>query len=250
MPAQSKSLPTTEELRALSDGFEDQAPADILRWAFDTFGDRVALAMSFGGASGAVILDIAVKINPGLKVYYLDTDFLFPETYAYVEEVKRRYAIEPVGYKSEFTPEQQAGLFGDELWRTDPDLCCDLRKVRPNTHAVEGLDAWISGIRRDQAKTRERVGLVERDANFDLVKINPVAHWSSDDIWRYVLDNKLVYNVLLDLGYKSIGCTHCTRPVGGDADERDGRWAGSDKVECGLHAKRERKTTTLRRPIG
>ena len=250
MPAQSKSLPTTEELRALSDGFEDHSPADILRWAFDTFGDRVALAMSFGGASGAVILDIAVKINPGLKVYYLDTDFLFPETYAYVEEVKRRYAIEPVGYKSEFTPEQQAGLFGDELWRTDPDLCCDLRKVRPNTHAVEGLNAWISGIRRDQAKTRERVGLVERDANFDLVKINPVAHWSSDDIWRYVLDNKLVYNVLLDLGYKSIGCTHCTRPVGGDADERDGRWAGSDKVECGLHAKRERKTTTLRRPIG
>ena len=77
-----------------------------------------------------------------------------------------------------------------------------------------------------------------------------MAHWSSDDIWRYVLDNKLVYNVLLDLGYKSIGCTHCTRPVGGDADERDGRWAGSDKVECGLHAKRERKTTTLRRPIG
>ena len=228
---------TPEELRAISDSFEGKAPPDILRWAFDKFGDRAALAMSFGGASGTVILDMAVKVNPGVKVYYLDTDFLFEETYKYVEEVKKRYGIDPIAYQSHLTPDEQAREFGDELWLTDPDRCCDLRKVQPNARALSELDAWISGIRRDQAQTREHIGLVEWDANYDLVKVNPVAHWTKTEVWGYILDNKLAYNVLLDRGYKSIGCTHCTRAVGAESGEREGRWAGNGKVECGLHVK-------------
>jgi phosphoadenosine phosphosulfate reductase len=224
-----------EELAKISEGFEGKHPEEILRWAFDTFGDRVALAQSFGGASGAVLMDIAVKLKPSVKVFYLETDFLFPETYANIEEAKRRYGIQPVAYKSKLTPEQQAAQFGPELWKRDPDRCCDLRKVEPNVRALQGLDAWITGIRRDQAGTRAAIGIVEWNEKFGLVKINPVAHWDKKQIWDYILKHRVPYNVLLDKGYKSIGCTYCTRPVGANEDERAGRWAGTDKIECGLH---------------
>ncbi len=237
MSNQRNSAIAPEELREISDSFEDKPPERILEWGFDRFGEGLVLATSFGGASGTVLLDMAAKINPNVKVYYLDTDFLFPETHQYVGQVRKRYGIEPVAYKSHLTPEQQAAQYGDELWLRDPDLCCDLRKVQPNARALGDVDAWVSGIRRDQAQSREHIGLVEWDPSFDLVKINPVAHRTKNEIWSYILDNKLEYNVLLDRGYKSIGCTHCTNAVGADAGERDGRWAGTGKVECGLHVK-------------
>ncbi|MBI3743673.1 MAG: phosphoadenylyl-sulfate reductase [Chloroflexi bacterium] len=231
----TKARFTPDELKAISDGFETKSPEDILRWAFDTFGDKAGLGMSFGGASGAMLLDIAVKINPKVHVFYLDTDFLFPETYANVEAVKQRYHIRPVAFKSRLTPEAQAAKHGAELWKSDPDQCCALRKVEPNERALAGLDAWITGIRRDQGDTRKQVGIVEWNEKFGLVKINAVAHLSKKDIWDYVLKHKVPYNVLLDQGYKSIGCTHCTRAVGEGEDERAGRWSGTGKTECGLH---------------
>lgn len=226
---------TKDELARISAGFEDKHPEEILRWTFDAFGDKVALAQSFGGASGAVLLDMAVKINPRVRVFYLDTDFLFPETYAYIQACVQRYGIAPAAYKSEFTPEQQAARYGEALWARDPDLCCNLRKVEPNRRALEGLDAWITGIRRDQAGSRAAIGLVEWNEKFGLVKVNPVAHWGKKQVWDYIFQHQVPYNPLLDRGYKSIGCTHCTRPVAEHEHERAGRWPGFNKTECGLH---------------
>ena len=235
MATRTSGLFTPEELHRISDGFEDKGPEDVLRWAFDNFGDKVALASSFGGASGSVLMDMAAKLNPKVKVFYLDTDFLFPETYVLIEETSKRYGIKPIAYKSELTPERQAELHGEALWSREPDLCCDLRKVEPNARALAGLDAWVTGIRRDQSGSRDRIGIVEWSNKFGLVKINPVAHWDRKRVWDYILQNKIPYNMLLDQGYKSIGCTHCTRAVGAKEDERAGRWPGMDKVECGLH---------------
>lgn len=235
MPVRQARRFSSGELDRISDGFEKKRPEDVLRWAFDTFGDKVAMANSFGGASGAALLDMAAKINPRVNVFYLDTDFLFPETYALIEEAKRRYGVTPVAYKSELTPEQQAAELGEALWARDPDACCNLRKVEPNRRALEGLEAWITGIRRDQADTRKKIGIVEWNEKFGLVKVNPVAHWDRKQVWDYILKNKVPYNRLLDRGYKSIGCTHCTVPVGAGDDERAGRWVGFDKKECGLH---------------
>ena len=226
---------TKAELESISNSFEDQGPEEVLRWTFDTFGDSVALSMSFGGASGAVLLDVAASIKPNMRVYYLDTDFLFPETYALVEKTAKRYRITPVAYKAHLSPEEQAKQHGESLWLTNPDACCNIRKVEPNERALEGTDAWITGIRRDQAQTRSHIGIVEWHEKSQMVKVNPVAHWTLKQIWDYILSNKVPYNTLLDQGYKSIGCTHCTRPVGEGDDERTGRWAGTDKIECGLH---------------
>lgn len=226
---------TKEELQRVSEGFEGGAPEAVLGWALDAFGDGVALGSSFGGASGAVLLDMAVKLKPNVAVFYLDTDFLFEETYTNVDDARKRYGIEPIAYKSKLAPDEQARLYGEELWARDPDRCCDLRKVEPNARALAPLDAWITGIRRDQAGTRNEIGIVEWNEKFGLVKVNPVAHWGKKEIWDYILTNKVPYNPLLDQGYKSIGCTYCTAAVGANGSDRDGRWPGSDKTECGLH---------------
>ncbi len=224
-----------DELKAISDGFEDKHPQEIIEWAFDTFGvSNVAVGSSFGGASGAVLVDLVAKIAPYANVFYLDTDFLFPETYALVEETRQRYGIEPIAVKSIHTPEQQAEQIGPELWVTNPDACCNLRKVEPNVRMLAGAEAWVTGIRRDQSG-RQDVPIVEWNSKFWLVKVNAVAHWTKKDIWGYILKNDVPYNKLLDQGYKSIGCTHCTRPVATDEDERAGRWSGQGKTECGLH---------------
>lgn len=235
MPTKYRFQFTPEQLETISNGFESKRPEDVLRWGFDTFGDKIGLGSSFGGASGAVLVDMAAKINPHVKVFYLDTDFLFPETYAQIDEAKKRYGITPIAYKSKLTPEEQGSEFGEALWQRDPDRCCDLRKVEPNVRALAGLDAWITGVRRDQAE-RQSVGIVEWNQKFNLVKINPVAHWTKKQTWDYILTQDVPYNPLLDKGYKSIGCTHCTVAVGSTDDERDGRWPGTDKTECGLHS--------------
>ena len=226
-----------EQLKQISDGFEDKRPEAVLSWAFETFGDKIALASSFGGESGTVIMDMAVKLKPKLKVYYVDTDYLFPETYQEVEDTKQRYGIMPMAFKSKITPEEQATKHGPELWKTNPDLCCNLRKVEPQDRAFAEmkLEAWITGVRRDQATTRAAAGIVEWNPKFGMIKVNPVAHWGKQQVWKYIFENKLKYNPLLDQGYKSIGCTNCTKPVADGEDDRAGRWAGTDKVECGLN---------------
>jgi phosphoadenosine phosphosulfate reductase len=148
-----------------------------------------------------------------VEVFYLDTDFLFPETYKLRDVASAKYGFEPAGYMSLLTPAQQAAKHGDALWARDPDACCAIRKVEPNRRALEGKRAWISGIRRDQAKTRTDIPLVEWDDKFGLVKINALAAWTESQVWKYIADNGVPYNELHDRGYPSIGCTYCTKPV-------------------------------------
>jgi phosphoadenosine phosphosulfate reductase len=225
---------TPEELQRLSDGFEEKPAQEVLRWALERFQPNVALACSFG-AEDVALVDMVSKIDPSTKVFYLDTEALFPETYELIERVVKRYKVQPLRAAAAITLADQARLYGDELWQRQPNLCCDIRKVQPLTAVLSPLRAWVTGIRREQAPTRANAGIVEWDGKFGLVKVNPLARWTHADVWRYIVENEAPYNPLHDRGYPSIGCTHCTRPVKSGEDPRAGRWAGSDKTECGLH---------------
>jgi phosphoadenosine phosphosulfate reductase len=207
---------------------------DLLQWGLSTFGDKLALVTSFG-PTGMVILDRLAKLNPGSKVITIDTDFLFEETYALREQVQRRYPIQLEIRKSALTPAAQAEAYQPQLWQANPDLCCHLRKVVPLAEVLAGFEAWLTGLRRDQASTRAEVPLVGWDHKYHLVKINPLAGWTRGQVWRYLLENDVPYNRLHDQGYASIGCTHCTRPANHSTDERVGRWQGTNKIECGIH---------------
>ena len=224
----------SETLTRLSEEMEGKRPEEILAWAADEFQPGLTMACSFGGPTGMVLLDMTMKIDPTVEVFYLDTDFLFPQTYQLRDVCEQKYGFKPIGYKSLLTPEAQAEKHGPELWTRDPDLCCELRKVEPNYRALDGKSAWISGMRRDQSQTRANVAIVDWDEKFGLVKLNPLATWDEKQVWAYILNNGVPYNELHDKGYPSIGCTNCTKPVRPGDDPRSGRWSGFDKEECGI----------------
>ena len=227
---------TEERLAQVSAELEEEHPREIVGWALDTFFPEIALACSFGGVSGMVLLDMAMEINPAVPVFHVDTGFLFPETHVLKDEAARRYGFLPLAFRPDLSVEQQAVLHGPELWKADPDLCCEIRKVGPNRQALHGRRAWIAGLRRDQGEARREVAVVAWDPRFDLVKINPLATWTEEDVWTYIRDNDVPYNDLHDRGYPSIGCTNCTRAVRPGEDPRAGRWSDfRDKVECGIH---------------
>lgn len=213
---------------------ESWNPEQVLSWAFATYGDNVALATGMG-VEGMALLDIAHRINPDVKVFTGDTEFLFPETYDLIDRVEQRYGIKIEKLYSELTPEEQAKEFGPKLWASDPDQCCALRKVEPLRRKLATLDAWVTAIRRTQTAERADVRKVDWDAKFDLVKISPLADWTREKVWSYVVKNDVPYNELHDRNYPSIGCIHCTRAVKPGEDLRAGRWAGLGKTECGLH---------------
>ena len=213
---------------------ETWKPQQVLRWAFETFGNSVEMASGFG-VEGMSLIDMAARINPQVRVFTIDTDFLFAETYDLIDRVEQRYGISVERVRSRLTPEDQEELYGPTLWSTNPDQCCALRKVEPLKEKLKGLRAWITAIRRDQTSERAKAKRIEWDSKFHLVKINPIVDWNSDDIWKYVRANDVPYNPLHDLNYPSIGCTHCTRAVRPGDDPRSGRWAGFQKTECGLH---------------
>jgi phosphoadenosine phosphosulfate reductase len=195
------------------------------------------LACSFG-AEDVVLVDMIQRINPRTKLFYLDTDFLFKETHEVKDRLIAKYGLRPeqvIQMKSRLTPDQQAAQHGEALWSRNPDQCCHLRKIEPLTRVLSGHAAWITGIRRDQAPTRANAGLVEWDQKFQLVKVNPLAKWTSEDVWAYIKVHEVPYNELHDRHYPSIGCTHCTAPVMPGEDPRSGRWKNSAKTECGLH---------------
>ncbi|MDP9236684.1 MAG: phosphoadenylyl-sulfate reductase [Chloroflexota bacterium] len=235
MTQEAVQEPKTADLEAAATALEGKTPQEILAWAAQLYQPRLALACSFGGPSGMVLLDMMMQIDRAVEVFYLDTDFLFPETYRLRDAVAAKYDFKPVGYMSLLTPSQQAAKHGDALWARDPDACCAIRKVEPNERALAGKTAWISGIRRDQSSTRANTPIVEWDAKFGLVKVNPLASWTESQVWKYILDNAVPYNELHDQSYPSIGCTNCTKPVLEGADPRSGRWQGFDKIECGIH---------------
>jgi phosphoadenosine phosphosulfate reductase len=221
------------------------SPEDLLRWSFAAFGNQVAIASAFG-VEGMVLIDIAARLNPKVRVFTLDTEFLFPETYALMDRIEQRYGISIERVKPALTPEAQELEHGPALWSRDPDACCSLRKVEPLRRKLAELRAWITSIRRDQTAVRASAQKVEWDTKFHLVKINPLSDWNSTQVWRYIHDHQVPYNPLHDRGYPSLGCTHCTRAIRPGEDERAGRWSGFVKIECGLHVRPEDEKSTGR----
>lgn len=213
---------------------ETQTAPALVRHMLEQFGGRVAIASSFG-PEDVVLIDYASKSGLPYRVFTLDTDFLFPETYALIDEVETRYGIEVERCRPPLTPAEQAAEHGDALWSREPDRCCGIRKVVPLKEKLATLEAWITGIRRDQAPTRANAKKLEWDDKFALWKANPLADWTSERVWDHIRAHELPYNPLHDRGYPSIGCTYCTRAVEAGEDPRAGRWSGFAKTECGLH---------------
>jgi phosphoadenosine phosphosulfate reductase len=213
---------------------ESWRPERVLEWAFDTFGARVAISSAFG-VEGVAVIDMTSRVRRSFRLFTLDTEFLFPETYNLMDQVEQRYGTTIERVYPLFSPEEQERAHGPALWQRNPDHCCNLRKVEPLRRKLNELQAWITSIRRDQTPDRANVSKIEWDEKFGLVKINPIADWSSRQVWQYVRKHDVPYNALHDLNYPSIGCTHCTRAVRPGEDPRAGRWSGSSKTECGLH---------------
>ncbi len=222
------------ELQHQSSVFESQTPQDVVRWGVEKFRGGLTLACSFG-AEDVVLVDMVARIDPSVTVFYLDTDYLFPETFEVRDRIVARYGVRVVAVKPLLTIDEQAAQHGTDLFARQPDVCCKIRKVEPLRRHLGGFQAWITGIRRDQAPTRANAGLVEWDKMFNLVKLNPLARWKSEDVWAYIRTHDVPYNALHDQNYPSIGCYPCTRQVKPGEDPRAGRWANFAKKECGLH---------------
>lgn len=213
--------------------FETMPPESLLEWAVAVF-PNITLACSFG-AEDVALVHMLHRVSPSTDVFYLDTDLHFKETYETRDRIEAAYNKRLIRVSPKLTLEQQAEQHGDELWRTNPNACCNIRKVEPLTDILGRYEAWITGIRRDQAPTRANARKVEYDVKFGLVKFNPLADWTSEQVWAYIRENRLPYNPLHDRNYPSIGCEKCTRQVLPGEDARAGRWAGHEKTECGLH---------------
>ncbi|HTD61513.1 MAG TPA: phosphoadenylyl-sulfate reductase [Gemmatimonadaceae bacterium] len=216
------------ELAADVFGLDGARAEDVLAWAVARFPGKVALTLSFGGA-GVVLAHMLAGLDRSVPVVFIDTGFLFPETLAFKDAVVERYGLRVVT----IGPSTDVG----PLYLTDPDACCEARKVAPMRGALPAYEAWVSAIRRDQSVTRAGVRAIEyhEAVGHTVVKIHPLAAWTRDDVWRYIRAHDVPYHPLLTQGYASIGCWPCTRPTAAAEDERGGRWSGTGKTECGLH---------------
>ncbi len=206
---------------------------DLLRWTDENFGGNYIVASNM---QDAVLVDLAAKVRPGVDVLFLDTGYHFVETIGTRDAVEAVYDINVVNVTPENSVAKQDELYGKNLFAREANECCRMRKVEPLSKALRGYSAWVTGIRRVEAPTRANAPLVSWDKAFGLVKINPLAAWSDEDVQDYIDANDVLVNPLVFEGYPSIGCAPCTaKPVEG-ADPRSGRWAGQSKTECGLHA--------------
>ena len=215
---------TDAQLAELSTQFESWAASSIIEWAVENFAPHLALTASM---TDSVLIDLAVKIDPAVEVVFIDTGYHFPETLETVEEVRRRYGL---NMKIMTVARQD-----EALWEIDPENCCSAVKVGQLDRALLGKSAWMSGLRRSEADTRVKAPLVARDLR-GLIKVNPIAMWSDEDVAGYIADHDVPVNPLIAKGYLSIGCMPCTVPSTDPDDPRSGRWAGRDKTECGLHS--------------
>jgi len=211
------------------------APAvDILRWAAERFAPRLGFGTGFG-IEGCVLVDLVGRHRLPVDLFTLDTGVFFPETYELWRRLEARYGLTVRAVTPLLSIDEQSVVHGAELWKSDPDACCRMRKIEPLTREAARFDAWITAIRREQTEERRSARVVERDPRFGLVKINPLVSWTASQVWRYALDHEVPYNPLHDHGFPSIGCEPCTSPVNTGEDPRAGRWRGSSKTECGLH---------------
>ena len=205
---------------------------EIVQWAADTFDDRLCVTSSM---TDAVLVDLVSKVQPGVDVIFLDTGYHFAETIGTRDAVAASLPVNVITVEPKHTVAEQDAAYGTKLHDRDPDRCCAMRKVEPLRRSLEPYHAWISGIRRDESESRRNVRVVDWDAKRGLVKINPIAAWTESDVDEYASENGVLINPLVQLGYASIGCAPCTRPVAEGEDARAGRWAGRSKTECGLH---------------
>jgi phosphoadenosine phosphosulfate reductase len=230
------ALSSKEELRVLAEqagrDLEGASALEILTWADQQFGPSWAVASSM---ADAVVPSLAAKVRPGVDVLFLDTGYHFAETIGTRDAVAATMPVNIRTIAPRQTVEQQDISFGARLYERNPDQCCALRKVMPLRAALKDYVAWASGLRRDEAETRANVRVVEWDEQRSMIKLNPIATWTQDEVDRYIAENGILVNPLLFDGYGSIGCWPCTRRIAPGEDARAGRWAGTNKVECGLH---------------
>jgi phosphoadenosine phosphosulfate reductase len=230
------ALSTREESRTLAEKagreLEGASALEILSWADEQFGPSWAVASSM---ADAVVPSLAAKVRPGVDILFLDTGYHFAETIGTRDAVAATLPVNIRTLTAKQSVEEQDASFGARLYERNPDQCCALRKVMPLRKALKDYAAWASGLRRDEASTRADVRVVEWDEQRSMVKLNPIAAWTQDDVDRYIADNGVLVNPLLSDGYGSVGCWPCTRRIAPGEDARAGRWAGTNKVECGLH---------------
>jgi len=226
------------DVREVCERFEGKGLEEVLGWTWERFGKRAQIGTSYQG-SGLVIIDHARRMGLDFPVFTVDTGLLFPETYELRDRLEDFFGIEIQQLRPEQTVAEQRVEYGGDLWETNPDTCCTLRKVLPLQRHLAGIDVWITGLRRNQSETRERTGILELYL-FDklreqhILKLNPMAAWSREAVWEYIRERGIPYNALHDRGYRSIGCWPCTKLSGGEG-ERAGRWEGFEKTECGIH---------------
>lgn len=238
MPVSAEPL-TPASVRALNQEFDGRRTEDVLTWAWERFGTRAAIGTSFQGA-GLVMIHLARQNQLAFPVFTLDTGLLFPETVALKKRLEDFFGLSIESLEPDLTVEEQADINGPELWKSNPDLCCTIRKVLPLRDKLCDLDCWVTGLRRQQSDTRSQIEFVElyvfdEGSGRDIVKLNPMAAWTRNQVWEYIREHRIPYNPLHDRGYGSIGCQPCTRKTTNGENERAGRWTGFNKVECGIH---------------
>ena len=235
--AQRNTLEDPEQMRTLAEQAAEEladAPAEeVIRWAVDTFGERICVTSSM---TDAVIIHLAAGVQPGIDVVFLDTGYHFAETIGTRDAVAAVYPVNLINVTPSRTVAEQDTELGARLYQRNPDLCCYLRKVEPLERALYRYDAWITGVRRDETVERRDARPVEWDSRREMVKVNPIVDWTQDQVDAYIAENGVLVNPLVYDGYPSIGCATCTARVEAGADARSGRWAGTGKTECGIHS--------------
>jgi phosphoadenosine phosphosulfate reductase len=232
-PEHTQELTNLERFAlAIADDLADASATDIIAWAVRAFGDRIAVTSSM---TDAVIVHLAASVQPGIDVIFLDTGYHFPETAGTRDAVAATYQINLINVTPSRTVAEQDAILGPRLYARNPDLCCYLRKVVPLERALAPYAAWITGVRREETAARSDTRVVEWDAKRQMVKVNPIAAWTAQQVDDYIAAHGVLVNPLLADGYPSIGCQTCTMRVEPGADPRSGRWAGTRKTECGLH---------------
>lgn len=218
---------------------EDSPPDAVVAWSLQRFADQRLIMTTSFGMEGCALLDMYARHGRPLQVYYIDTGFFFAETLRLRDRMAERYPhVELIRAATPLSPEDQAARHGPELWKTNPDLCCHLRKVLPMADVMRGVDVWITGLRRSQSKSRGTIRMIDWDWQYQVLKVSPLANWGRGEVWEYIQKHDVPYNALHEQGYPTVGCTHCTKPVPGSKPwdySRDGRWTGTGKTECGLH---------------
>ena len=234
--ADDRHVKDPQRMRSLADQaareLEDASAEDVIRWATDTFGDRICITSSM---SDAVIVHLASAIHPGIDVVFLDTGYHFPETIGTRDAVSAVYPVNLVNVTPSRTVAEQDAELGPRLYGRNPDLCCYLRKVEPLERTLKNYDAWLTGVRREETLSRRTTRVVEFDSKRQKIKVNPIVGWTSEQVDEYIASNGVLVNPLVYDGYPSIGCRTCTLRVETGADPRSGRWAGTGKTECGIH---------------